>query len=172
MSECCLISYFDARRFWCIFVHAILKTRFLTTCISATSFKIWTFSAFMYFSETTRTIFFTSLHIIFIMYIIMSETFIKIDSLQHLEISRQTYSIRTSQKSALQQALFWGYASFSGQYLYPWLVHFSVSIVNVFIQKMRWIQIKMYYHGGMYGTHYFGKISITTKQWKLLVKIL
>ena len=25
------------------------------------------------------------------MYIIMSETFIKIDSLQHLEISRQTY---------------------------------------------------------------------------------
>ena len=32
-----------------------------------------------------------SLHIIFIMYIIMSETFIEIDSLQHLEISRQTY---------------------------------------------------------------------------------
>ena len=32
-----------------------------------------------------------SLHIIFKMYIIMSETFIEIDSLQHLEISRQTY---------------------------------------------------------------------------------
>jgi len=25
-SECCLISYFDARRFWCIFVLAILET--------------------------------------------------------------------------------------------------------------------------------------------------
>ena len=25
-SECCLISYFDARKFWCIFVLAILKT--------------------------------------------------------------------------------------------------------------------------------------------------
>ena len=32
-----------------------------------------------------------SLHLIFIMYIIMSETVIKIDSLQLLEISRQTY---------------------------------------------------------------------------------
>ena len=32
------------------------------------------------------------LHIIFIMYIILSETFIKIDSLQHLEISRQNLS--------------------------------------------------------------------------------
>ena len=25
-SECCLISYFDAGKFWCIFVLAILKT--------------------------------------------------------------------------------------------------------------------------------------------------
>ena len=25
-SECCLISYFDARKFWCTFVLAILKT--------------------------------------------------------------------------------------------------------------------------------------------------
>ena len=32
-------------------------SRFLTTCISATSLKIWTFSAFLYISETTRTIF-------------------------------------------------------------------------------------------------------------------
>ena len=35
-----------------------------------------------------RRIFLKSLHIIFIIYIIMSETFITIDSLQHLEISR------------------------------------------------------------------------------------
>ena len=24
-SNCCLISYFDARKFWCIFVHAIFR---------------------------------------------------------------------------------------------------------------------------------------------------
>ena len=36
-------------------------------------------------------IFLKSLHIIFIMYIKMSETFIKIDPLQHLGISTQTY---------------------------------------------------------------------------------
>ena len=35
--------------------------------------------------------FLKSLHIIFIMYITMFETYIKINSLQHLEISRQTY---------------------------------------------------------------------------------
>ena len=40
--------------------------------------------------------FFKSLHIIFIMYILMSETFIKIDLLQHLEISRQTYPTNRS----------------------------------------------------------------------------
>ena len=66
-------------------------TRFLSTCLSAASFKIWTFSAFLYIYETTRTNFLKSLPIIFLLYIIMSETFIKIDLLQHLEISRQTY---------------------------------------------------------------------------------
>ena len=34
----------------------------------------------------------------------MSETFIKIEPLQHLEISRQ--ALRTGQKSALQHSLF------------------------------------------------------------------
>ena len=33
---------------------------------------------------------------LYIMYIIMSETFIKIDSLQHLEISSQTYPTNRS----------------------------------------------------------------------------
>ena len=47
------------------------------------------------------------------MYIKMSETFIEIDSLQHLEISRQTYpSAWTGQKSTLQHSLFWRYAKF------------------------------------------------------------
>ena len=31
------------------------ETRFLTTFMSATSFRIWTLSAFLYISETTRT---------------------------------------------------------------------------------------------------------------------
>ena len=66
------------------FLRSWKLTRFVTTCINATSFKIWTFSAFLYISETTRTNFFKSLHLIFTMYVIMSETFIKIDSLQHL----------------------------------------------------------------------------------------
>ena len=60
--------------------------------------KIWTFSAFLYIFETKRLegIFLKSLHVIFIMYIIMSETFINIDSLQYLEISRQTYATNLS----------------------------------------------------------------------------
>ena len=40
--------------------------------------------------------FFKSLHIIFIMYIIRSETFIEIDSLQHLKISIQTFPMNLS----------------------------------------------------------------------------
>ena len=42
-----------------MFILVILKTNpFFPTCISATSIKIWTFSAFLYISETTRTNFF------------------------------------------------------------------------------------------------------------------
>ena len=66
--------------------------RFLTTCLSVTSFKIWTFSVFLYIFETTRTNFFKSLHIIFIMHIIRSETFIEINSLQRLKISETNLS--------------------------------------------------------------------------------
>ena len=40
------------------FLGSCKLSRFLTTCISATSFKIWTFSAFLYISETTLTNFF------------------------------------------------------------------------------------------------------------------
>ena len=42
--------------------------------------------------------FLKSLHIIFIMYIIMSETFIKIDSLQHLQLSSETYPMNPRSK--------------------------------------------------------------------------
>ena len=41
-------------------------------------------------------IFLKSLHIIFIMYIIMCKTLVKIDSQQHLDISRQTYPTNRS----------------------------------------------------------------------------
>ena len=41
-----------------LFLRSRKLTRFLTTCISKTSFKILTFSAFLYISETTQTIFF------------------------------------------------------------------------------------------------------------------
>ena len=37
------------------FMRSWKLTDFLTTCISATSFRIWTFSAFLYISKTTRT---------------------------------------------------------------------------------------------------------------------
>ena len=37
------------------FLRSWKLTRFLTTCLSATSLKIWTFSGFLYISETTRT---------------------------------------------------------------------------------------------------------------------
>ena len=94
------------------FLRSWKLTRFLTTCISATSFKIWTFSAFLYISETTRTNFFKSLHIIFMINIMRFETFIEIDSLQHLKISSKPI-LRTCQKSALQHLLFSRYANFS-----------------------------------------------------------
>ena len=42
------------------------------------------------------------------MYVIMSETFIKIDSLQHLEISRQTYPTYRSKIRANHWSKFYG----------------------------------------------------------------
>ena len=52
------------------FMRSWKLTRFFTTCLSATSFKIWTFSRFLCISETAQTNFFLkSLQIIFIMYI-------------------------------------------------------------------------------------------------------
>ena len=68
-------------------------TRDLTTCLTATSFKIWTFNLSLKRQEQINI---KSLHIMFIMYIIMSETFIKIDSLERLKISRQTYPTNRS----------------------------------------------------------------------------
>ena len=48
-------------------------------------------------------------------------------------------------------------------YISPWLVHFSVNIVNVLHSKDAIIKFALICssHGGMYGLHQFGKISIT-----------
>ena len=107
-------------------------TRFLTTCISATSFRIWTFSAFLYISETTRTNFFKiSPHIIFIRYIKMSETFIKIDSLQHPEISWQTYPTNLSKLYIHCFDVMLIFPNLSALYIPPWLVHFSLTLSHL-----------------------------------------
>ena len=70
------------------------------------------------------------------MYVIMSETFIKIDSLIRNTLKFQDeFSLRIDQKSALQHSLFGRYANFSK--LMPTIhismdsIHFNVSIVNV-----------------------------------------
>ena len=99
MSECCLISYFDARKFWCIFVLAILKTNPFShhLYIKCNFIKNLDFKRFFSISlKRLERIFLKSLHIIFIMYIMRAETFIEIDSLQHLKISRQIYPTNLS----------------------------------------------------------------------------
>ena len=47
------------------FLQSWKLTPFLTTCLSATSFQIWTLIAFLYISETTQTNFFKISSIIF-----------------------------------------------------------------------------------------------------------
>ena len=94
----CLISHFDARKFGGIFVFAILKTNPFSHHLSIVQLhsKFGLLALFCISLKRVERSFLKSLHIIFIMYIIMSETFIKIDSLQHLEISRQTYPTNRS----------------------------------------------------------------------------
>ena len=64
--------------------------------------KFWLLALFWISLKRLYRIFFKLHHTIFM----MSKTFIKIESLQHLEISR-----RTGQKSAFQHSLFWRYAT-------------------------------------------------------------
>ena len=53
------MSYFDARKFGHIFVLAILKINPFSHHLYKSNFvQNWTFSAFLYISETTRTNFF------------------------------------------------------------------------------------------------------------------
>ena len=64
---------------------------------------------FVYLWNDSNQFFFKFRHIIFIMYIIMSETFIKVDSLQHLEISGQTYPTNLSKICTCHKAGLWRY---------------------------------------------------------------
>ena len=122
------------------FLRSSKLTRFLTTCLSATSFKIWTFSAFLYISETTRTNFF------------------KIFS----------HILRTEEKSALQHSLFWRYANFSKLMRtihISMTTTFQCEDCQCFTFKIcAKFKLKCITHGGMYSAHYFGKIRITSKQ--------
>ena len=115
--------------------------------------------------------FFKFRHIIFIMYIIMSETFVKIDSLQHLEISRQIYNTNGSKIRATISSLFWRYANFS-----KLMRTIHISLTSTFhceycqcftLKRCDKSKLKCTSHGGMYNAHYFRKISITSKQWML-----
>ena len=121
--------------------------RFLTTCISATSFKIWTFiSAFLYISETTRTNFF------------------KIFS----------HILRTDEKSALQHSLFWRYANFSKL---TRTIHISMTSTlqceyyQCFTFKCNKFKLTCTSHGGMYSAHYFGTISFNVKTVNVVTQI-
>ena len=99
----------------------------------------------------------------------MSETFIKIDSLQRLEISRQTYPTNqgvrscTGQKSVLQHSLLWRYANFS-----KLMRTIHISMTSTFqceycqcftFKRCNKFKLKCTSHGDMYSAHYFGKIS-------------
>ena len=108
-----------------------------------------------------------SLYIIFIIYIIMSETFIKIDSLQRLEISIQT-SPTNPLKIRATAFTVWRYAYFSK--LMP-TIH--ISMTSTFqceycqcftLKRCDKFKLKCASHGDIYSAHYFG---ITSKKWML-----
>ena len=91
----CLISHFDARKFGGIFVFAILKTNPFSHHLSIVQLhsKFGLLALFCISLKRVERSFLKSLHIIFIMYIIMSETFIKIDSLQHNFKTKLSYEL-------------------------------------------------------------------------------
>ena len=105
---------------------------------------------------------FKSLHIIFMLKIIRSETFIEIDSLQHLKISSKPI-LRTCQKSALQHLLFSRYANFfqimrtihtsmTSTFYFEFIASFECKTLTI-------LTLKCTSHGGMYSAHYLEKIS-------------
>ena len=97
----------------------------------------------------------------------MSETFVKIDALQHLENSRQTYPTNLS-KIGATTSLFLRFANFSKLMR---TVH--ISMPSTFqceycqcftFKRCDKLKLKCTSYGGMYSANYFGKISITSKK--------
>ena len=145
------------------FMGSCKLTRFFTTCISETSFKIWTFSAFLYLSETTLTIFFQ----------ISSHKLRNVLTLIHCNTLKFQGKpiLRTGQKSALQHSLFWRYANFSNL-----MRTIHISMTSTFqceycqcftFKRYDKLKLQCTSHGGMYSANFFGKNSITSKQWML-----
>ena len=87
----------------------------------------------------------------------MSETFIKIDSLQHLETSRLTYPTNWSKILANFSKL--------RRAIHISIVHFSVSeYCQCFtFKRCDKFKLKCTSHGGVNSAHYFGKISHSVK---------
>ena len=90
----------------------------------------------------------------------MSETFIKIDSLQHLEISRQTYPTYRSKICVTTFTV-----------LIMRTIHTSMIVFLKFefiasfeCKTLTILTLKCTSDGYMYCPHQFGKISITSKQ--------
>ena len=100
------------------FLRSCKLTRFLTTCLSATSFKIWTFSRFLCISETAQTNF-----------------FLKISS----NNLRNVYNIYTFdqfwEEKKLVFLLFVSKPCFSDFQFAPWLAGYpSVKLLQCYIQ--------------------------------------
>ena len=114
-SECCLISYFDVRKFWWIFVLAILKANSFSHHLYKCNFiQNLNFYAFLYINETTPTNFSKiSSHNLHNVY---NKVTLKLSlRLIHCNILKfqDKPALRTCQKSALHHSLFWRYANFS-----------------------------------------------------------
>ena len=102
------------------------------------------------------------------MYIIIPETFIEIGSLKLLEISIQTYPTNLS-KVCVTTLLLWRYANFYKlmRTIYIFMTStFHCECCQCFtFKRCDKFKLNCTSHGGMYSVHYFGKISITPKQW-------
>ena len=151
----------------------LFKTPIIYPSLRATFIQNLDFLAqfFVYLKRLER-IFLKSIYIIFIIYIIMSQTFIKIDSLSATSWNFKTnlscepvknprYNIHGLTLSANFSKLMW-------------TIHicrtstFQCENVQCFtFKRCDKFKIKVLCHGGMYSAHHFGKIYITSEQWML-----
>ena len=148
------------------FLRSWKLTRFLTTCISATSFRIWTFSAFLYISETTRTNFFKiSSHDLHNLYQ-------NVWNFHEDWFSATPWNFKTNLSyepvKNLRYNIHWRCANF-----FKIMRTIHISMTSTFqceycqcftFKRCDKFKLKCTCHGRMYSAHYFGKVSITSKQ--------